>query len=263
MLRVILVIDDYNELIYLQTLLKKLGFDVEGLQSTKKYADVSLGFNPQVLITTALGKKVDGLSLAQNITRRRGLPKVFALRPRGIVLTEEALVQAGIDVVLDSPVQPKALIAALAQHAGADEESLLEKYDKIQGALEGMEGHEHMTLSFDENGQPIEKSEKVRSTIEALTGIATTAGSASGGESDSEQLFSDLKVELPKAPDPARQARFAKKMAEVGKLPVSFFDRDLIRDFNKKIRAWEKPDDIEEVEDERKKFVKALFKKEE
>ena len=31
MLRVALVIDDYNELIYLQTILRKIGIDVEGL----------------------------------------------------------------------------------------------------------------------------------------------------------------------------------------------------------------------------------------
>lgn len=263
MLRVILVIDDYNELIYLQTLLKKLGFDVEGLQNTKKYTDISLGFNPQVVIVTARGKKVDGMALVQTINRRRGFPKIIALKGKDISLNQDQLLMAGVDTVLSSPVQPQDLIAALAQHGGADEASLLEKYAKIQSTLDAPHD-DQVLLSFDENGQPIEKTEKVRSTIEALTGVPTLnrdkievgdAPSQAGGPSE------DFKIELPKTPDPQRQARFEQKRAEIGSLPKSHFNRDLIREFNKKIRAWIKPDDIEEVEAERKKFVRALFKK--
>jgi DNA-binding response OmpR family regulator len=260
MLRVFLVIDDYNELIYLQTLLKKLGFDVEGLQNPKKYADLSLGFNPQILITTARGKKVDGLKLAQSIHKRRGLPKIVALRTGDQSFHENEFAEAGIDQVLDSPINPKKLILSLSVLGDVDEAQLMDKYSKIKAMI--APGAPDVTyVSYDENGQPIDSLHNVRSNIDSLKSEASRSPMFPIQKETSETAIERQKPVLQQGDDPQRESRFAKWTQLVGNLPESHFDRDRILNFNKKIRATEPPEDIKEIQDERKKFVKALFKK--
>ena len=266
MLRVFLVIDDYNELIYLQTLLKKLGFDVESLQNQKKYPDLSLGFNPHILITTAKGRKVDGLALASSIVKKRNLPKIIALCTHE-QLDSKKLIENGVDVGIETPVNPKSLIVALAQQGGVDETALLEKYAKIKGHIQS-EGEKHMILSTDESGQPVEHVRSVKETIEELTGVP--ADSPETNEQNIEIQSADTNdarakisegYSIQSSPDSERMKRFAKAEKELGPISKKNFDRDRIKEFNKLIRAWPQPDDISEIEDERKKFVESLFKK--
>jgi response regulator RpfG family c-di-GMP phosphodiesterase len=260
MLRVFLVIDDYNELIYLQTLLKKLGFDVEGLQNQKKYADLSLGFNPQIVITTARGKKVDGLKLAQSIHKRRGLPKIVALRTGDQTFYENEFAEAGVDQVLDSPINPKKLILSLSTLGDIDEAQLMEKYSKIKG-LVAPGASDAIFVTYDENGQPVDSLHNVRANIDSLKSDNTQAPLFPIQKDSTQTVVDTQNTKQPQAEDPERAARFARWTELLGKLPESHFDRERILNFNKKIRATEPPEDIKDIQDERKKFVKALFKK--
>lgn len=312
MLRVLLVIDDYNELIYLQTLLKKLGFDVEGLQNQKKYADLSLAFNPQLLIATARGAKIDGLALAKTVRKNRGFPKVIILRSAGQAVLQEELEDAGVDMMLDSPINPKELILALASFGNMDEAALLEKYSKIKGLMpvsrgegqreplsEELLGPTRLTKAENQagrDGSGVSQSGSGEARFRLRTGSAemnldpgatdmTEAGEAAvktmrreslsgldGAHPSrplSEETYLDEsridkpakpQIEIPKN-DPARQTRFVKWQQKIGPLPKQSFNRERIIEFNKKIRAAPAPEDIDVIEDERKKFVKALFKK--
>jgi hypothetical protein len=56
-----------------------------------------------------------------------------------------------------------------------------------------------------------------------------------------------------------RKARFEKTLKEIGKLPKSHFAREKIADFNKKIRANGSAEDIDQIEAERREYVRALF----
>ena len=272
MQRVLLVIDDYNELIYIQTLLKKLGFDVEGLQNAKKYADVSLGFNPHVLVTTCRGSKVDGLFLTKDITKNRGLPKIIGLKASGQTFANEELLEAGIDILIESPISPKRLIQALAQVVDLDEQALLEKYSKIKGMPQ--QGGEIIGHLFDENGQPIEALGKIKSAIAELTGPLSLSRQQEKSkiETDQNSIKNESKFNLKNSGDNSddkiqnkiehqREERFADWIAKVGSLPKQNFDRDRIREFNKKMRSVPLPEDVEVIENEKKKFVEALFKK--
>jgi hypothetical protein len=260
MLRVFLVIDDYNELVYLQSLLRKLGFDVEGLQNQKKYADVSLGFNPQIVVTTSKGTKVDGLMLAQSIHKRRGVPKILALRTDNTYAPED-FAASGIDLVVDSPVVPKKFISALANLGAIDEAPLLEKYSKIQASSDAGIADAHSIMQFDDNGQPVEDIRRVRSAIDSAVGSKpmnqqsdAVLDSAASGDAQviSQHHTQDV--------DPKRNERFQKCKKEIGSLPKQNFDRDRIREFNKHLRAKPLSEDYEEIEEDKKKFVKALFK---
>lgn len=264
MLRVFLVIDDYNELIYLQTLLKKLGFDVEGLQNQKKYSDVSLGFNPQILITTAHGKKVDGLLLAQSIQKHRGLPKILALKTDN-TYSQEDFDGSGVDMVLDSPVSPQKLIYAIATLGAVDENTLLDKYAKIKNRLDTDKKENLELLSFDDNGQPLDQLKNLKSAINEIVNPLTSldskdplAGDASA--SASADIPAREKYGRLLSHDPFRAERFEKYKKEIGTLPEKNFDREKIREFNKKIRALLPDIDVKEIEENRRLFTEALFK---
>ncbi|OFZ11888.1 MAG: hypothetical protein A2Z20_03040 [Bdellovibrionales bacterium RBG_16_40_8] len=273
MQRVILVIDDYNELLYVQTLLKKLGFDVEGLQNVKKYADVSLGFNPHVLITTCRGSKVDGLFLAKSINKKRGMPKIIGLKTSDLTISEEELNESGIDILIESPISPNKLIQTLSQIADLDERALLDKYSKIKGYLP-QESSTDSNYLFDENGQPIEDSQKIKSAIAELTGPTTMSRSsksqtiAAGENAIKDQAKFNLKSPQEEAEivdqnknNSERQERFSDWIKKNGPLTNKSLDRNKIREFNKKMRAVPLPDDTEIIENEKKKFVESLFKK--
>ena len=284
MLRIFLVIDDYNELIYLEALLKKLGLDVEGVQNQKKYADMSLGFNPQILITSARGKKVDGLQLTQSLYRKRGLPKVIALKSSEYSINADDFRDSGVDEILDSPVNPRKLILTIAHLGGIDEAALLEKYAKIKGQLHITEEAQTYVASYDENGQPVENLEKVRQDIEtvAKNDQAFALDAKDDPFSETSKAFTDSEARVGGVPqfplqqdaestlEPAaaapvqkkteREERYEQWAAKLGPLPPKHFVRDRVLDFNKKIRADNIVEDIEEIEDERKTFVKALFR---
>jgi CheY-like chemotaxis protein len=238
MLRVFLVLDDYNELVYLQSLLKKMGFDVESLQSARTYADVSLGFNPQILITTARGNKVDGLALARSITRRQGLPKIIALNSSGPAINPAEFERAEIDEILESPVNPKKLLSTMAKLGGLDEAALLEKYIKVRVHSQNVDAGPDTIAVFD---QP----------------------DSLGDEADRPRFPLKKSSEKPtdESPSTIRQSRFDQWVEKVGPLPVRHFDRSKILEVNRRIREQGSVDDIDEIEGDRKSFVKALFKK--
>jgi DNA-binding response OmpR family regulator len=303
MLRIFLVIDDYNELIYLQSLLKKIGFDVEGLQNQKKYADVSLGFNPQVLITTAKGQKVDGIALARSITKRRGIPKILALRTPGASYSPNQYHEAGVDEILDSPINPRKLMLAIANLGGIDENTLLEKYNKMKSNVVTEEDVQQI-LVHDDLGQPTEDIQRVKAALEnaakqheenpslfTVRDENSTSGDGANGAAarfpldtspaailesapvlDVTGFGADLDVGLSPSPQPLeddalgsaktdlRKQRNEKWLKDIGKLPKSHFNRDRITDFNKKIRARGSSEDIDQIESDRREFVRALFK---
>ncbi len=230
MVRVLLVIDDYNELLYLQTILKKVGFDVEGLQSQKKFSDASLGFNPQVVVVTGRGHQIDGVQIGKSIRKVRGFPKILALRAANAQLSKDDIQSAGFDLVMDTPVNMKRLVMAVAALGDVDEKPFLEKLDKIQAPATPDAGS---ILLTDLGSTDVSSSRP--------------AGQAPLFPLDDE----DLAVK--------RRDRY-EAFVRNNKLPnKDHFDRDRILDFNKKIRSGAPPEDIDQIEDERKAFVRSLF----
>src|SRR5262245_13824695 len=114
MKRILLVIDDYGELLFLQTLLKKLGFDVDGIQNERHFEESCLSLNPDVIIASAKGKRVNGLEIAEGLRKVRGFPKILLLAANTIVERLRGLQLAHIDGVLESPVSAIQLLSLIA-----------------------------------------------------------------------------------------------------------------------------------------------------
>jgi len=257
MVRVLLVVDDYNEMIYLQTVLKKIGFDVEGLQSSRKFVDSSLGFNPQIVVASALGKKVDVLGFGQDIRKNRGLPKILALRPAGRNITQDQIEAAGVDRVIDTPVNIQKLVLGITTLVGVDESGFLDKLAKLQAKQDpDLAGEDLLLLgSLDDFNEDF-AGRKTQSEIEKL--LSKPIHEAPPVQ---ETPVDTPKVDLSIEEISDRRERFDKFLAEMEKPDPGHFRRERILQFNKQIRSLPRPEDLDEVEAERKNFVRALFKK--
>ena len=294
MYRVLTVIDDYNELVYLQTLLKKLGFDVEGIQSQKKFENIMLAFNPSLIIASAQGRNVDGLSIAKSLKKnKKGLPTMVILRSVAQVYRQGAFDIPEIDEVLDSPVNVQKLLRCIATYSGMDEEALSEKYAKFKGNIKSDPGDEMHILSFDKDGNESQVSVIKGERPEKDGGIGIRSLEEGESVEVNESHFEDHRKDEGKVTGPVSNLRkpiVAKKNAfaeDEGEASVTStmpneerrgrfkhylekmekpeektsFPRDRIIAFNKKIRSSQRPEDHEDLEVERKNFVKALFKK--
>jgi hypothetical protein len=127
MTRILLAVEEFNELIFLEKLLKKLGFDVLGVQNDTVIPEKLMSFNPELLIITSQGNRVNGAKVLARLKTKGNFPKTIFLNPRGraAVTTDKSIVAA-----LDSPVSPRTIIELLSSVFGLDEEVMLEKYEK-------------------------------------------------------------------------------------------------------------------------------------
>lgn len=85
-----------------------------------------------MIIASALGKKINGLEIANKIKKRNGLPKMILLRSPAHNIPEEMFGIESIDEVLDSPVSAQKLIGVLAVHGGQNPDTLIEKYSRFK-----------------------------------------------------------------------------------------------------------------------------------
>lgn len=127
MLRILLVLEDYGELMFLQTVLKKIGFDVDAIQNPRSFQDAVLRMNPDVLVMTAHGKRVRGLELTQNLKKSRGLPKVLLLRSSGSAPIEDP----AVDMWRESPLAAIPLLDAISELSHLDKNVLHEKFSRL------------------------------------------------------------------------------------------------------------------------------------
>lgn len=237
MKRVLLVIDDYGELLFLQTLLKKLGFDVDGIQNERSFEDTFLALNPEIVIATAKGKRINGLEIAEGLRKVRGLPKVILLATGPIWDRLRGLEIPSVDGVLESPVAASRLLGMIAGVAELDRDGLLEKYRKLKA-----------TLSKD--------SEADAQILQRELAAESDQGGVAGVASAPKPLLRPSTMSSEE-----RQKRYQEHLAKQEPVELSRFPRERVEEFTKEIRATEDPQEIAALEEERQTFVKAMFKK--
>jgi hypothetical protein len=149
MQKLLLVIDDFSELMTLETLFRRLGFDVLTLGKDLLVTDALLRFHPDLVIASQRGRSVDGLKLAMRVKKLTPAPKVAILHTQGSVPTLDPSQRRAVDAMLESPLRERQIIGIMGQLAGVDVQSLLEKYEKIEGA--NLSTKEHMVHVHDQS----------------------------------------------------------------------------------------------------------------
>jgi|GEM_PF-1288303 len=231
MLRVLMVLEDYGELMFLQTVLKKIGFDVDAIQNPRQFQDSLLTMNPDVLVMTANGKKVKGLEMSRTVKRVRDLPKIILIRS-GSLAHEEDL---NVDVWLDSPVGAMPLLNAIGDICGLNKEVLADKFVKLR--LQEVSDNEARVLTLD---------------VDPLTQEEMERPSKGAGN------FEVLQDSTLSSAD--RQERYKKFLTAEVPVQVGFSVKQ-VADQVKSLRRDENPEELAELERQRKAFVEHLFKK--
>ena len=70
MRKILLVIEDYHERTYLQTMLKKIGWDVIGLSTELGLSEQILTFRPDAIFASQAIRRIQGIELLKNIKKR-------------------------------------------------------------------------------------------------------------------------------------------------------------------------------------------------
>lgn len=234
-----MVLEDYGELMFLQTVLKKLGFDVEAIQNPRSFNGHVLSMNPDVLVMTALGKKVHGIDLSKGLRRVRGLPRVILLRANGQL--EDSSAQA--DAWLESPVPAQTLLNIIGDLCGINKQVLAEKFQKLR--MQEIEEEKARVLKMiDGDGATLDRGNGATGDF--------------GATSPPKELASAL---TPTTLAPAeRSERYKKFLAEPPPKEHGFASKKVVEQV-KALRREENPAALADLERERKLFVEHLFKK--
>ena len=275
MLRTLLVIDDYGEMVFLQTLLKKVGFDVEGIQSPRAVGDAILNFNPDLIILTANGKRINGVDISEGIKRASGRPRLVLLVPEQLMDRFQGVQLKNIDAFVGSPIKPAALLQKVAEVGGLDGALLAEKYAKLKSSQvqseenlkvmssdQDVSDENHLQIisgKIDEDNGPQrvggeeDSAHKPRFSLKKeARDLTKTAGHQ---ESDESTAVS----QQPLSPE-ERSMRYQKALESMETPKFDGLPTERVREFHKQIRNQEKPGDLKPLEEERKEFVRTLFK---
>lgn len=129
--KILLVYEDYADLMSVEGTLKKVGFDVIGLTSEYSVAEQMLAFNPDLVIGAGKGGKVSSLGVGKRLkdmTRWQG--KAILIFPANFKPNPQDLIKIRVDMVLEAPVPPLRLVQVIGRMLGHDEAMLLDRLNK-------------------------------------------------------------------------------------------------------------------------------------
>ena len=131
MRKIMLVMDDFQDLVSMENLLRRLGFDVLSLGKEVLVNDALLRFTPDLVIASFNSRGVDGLRIAQRLKRSIATVRIALTYGANTppVLTVEA--QSLVDALISLPVQPTTVIKVVSQLLNVESAPLVAKYQKL------------------------------------------------------------------------------------------------------------------------------------
>ncbi|MES2856209.1 MAG: hypothetical protein V4692_10120, partial [Bdellovibrionota bacterium] len=115
MRKLLLVIDEFSELMALETMFRRLGFDVLSLGKEVLVNDALLRFPPDLVILSCKSGNVDGLKLSVRMKKLVPPPRVAILHNQGNVPTLQAHHRRAIDAMIESPLRERQVISVIGQ----------------------------------------------------------------------------------------------------------------------------------------------------
>lgn len=244
MLRVLCCLEDYGEMVFLQILLKKLGLDVECIQNPHILTGSLSRFFPDLLIMTAMGRRVHGATLAQTVRKVRGKPSLVLLAPSSVQSQLTPTQLQNVDAVLQSPVKAVDVIQCISKTQNLDSEVLLEKYRKFKTSLSGSDDDRMHSFSFDAADDLL------------FDGIA---GAKDGGGTTSDTVSVEGAARRP-SPGPMPKRDYSQFLKEAESLSAGGFDKAQVLRTTKEMRQTSSPAESS-LDEERMAFVTAMFRK--
>lgn len=129
--KILLVYEDYADLMTVEATLKKVGFDVIGITNEYSISEQMLAFNPDLVIGSGRGGRVSSLGVGKRLkemTRWQG--RSLLIFPANFKPNPQELIRIRVDMILESPVLPSRLVQVIGKILGHDEAVLLERLNK-------------------------------------------------------------------------------------------------------------------------------------
>lgn len=129
--KILLVYEDYADLMAVEGALKRVGFDVIGLTNEYSVTEQILAFNPDLVVGAGRGGKVSSLGVGKRLKEmNRWQGKSVLVFPANFKPNPQDLIRIRVDMVLESPVSPVRLVQVVGKILGHDEATLLERLNK-------------------------------------------------------------------------------------------------------------------------------------
>ncbi len=219
------VIEDYNEMLFVETVLKKIGFDCLGVQNDMGIGDKVLSFSPAMILVDGYGRKINGLQLSQKLNRPKGEPKIVLIMTPPETVSDQLLAKHKISGLINRPIHPVQLIEELARVLELDIKVLRAKLDRLGLFQDGLK--EKLQIVKERNKKGAEEAAPVDNKLNI------------------EDRIKSYQKHLDELPPPEVDGVAHNKVV------------DQVRDF----RARENDPELRQIDEERSEFVKALFKR--
>ncbi len=121
-----LILEEAKETHLLESMLRKLKFDVEVVKTTVALQDKFLQFRPDLAIVTAKGKKINGIDIARKVNAKNEITKfILAISPNFKIKPQEF---GGLQVAgfLETPINPAKVLELISQIGKLDLQALKE-----------------------------------------------------------------------------------------------------------------------------------------
>ncbi|KYG63084.1 hypothetical protein AZI86_15300 [Bdellovibrio bacteriovorus] len=129
--KILLVYEDYADLMNVESTLKKVGFDVIGLTNEYTVAEQVLAFNPDLVVGSGRGGKVNSLGVGKRLKEmHRWQGKSVLIFPAKFKPEPQDLIRIRVDMMLEAPVPALRLIQVIGKLLNHDEAVLLERLNK-------------------------------------------------------------------------------------------------------------------------------------
>lgn len=221
------VMEDYNEMVFVETVLKKIGFDCMGVQNDNSIADKVLSFSPALIIADGFGRKINGLLLCQKLKRPKGLPKIFLVMTPPENVNDEDCQRLRIDGLINRPIHPVEMLEEIARVLELDIKALLQKLDKL-GLFQDAAKDKLQIVKGKVNKVPPTQIVQLKE--------------------------SSMTIEK-------RMEKYQEHLAHLPQTDVDGINRKKVVEQIKDFRSREDDSEIREIDEERSAFVKALFRR--
>lgn len=124
--------DDYNEGLRVETILRKVGFDVVSLGSEASLDKELLAFHPEVVIAAGQTSQLSSVSIGAKLKKHRTFTGSVILGfPEGFKVAPEDLLKIRVDQILVFPFDISKLIEALGATLNIESQPLLDKLKRF------------------------------------------------------------------------------------------------------------------------------------
>lgn len=132
MLRIFVLMEEFNDINQMRTILKKVGCDVDTNNMELGFKEKIISFKPDIIIVSGAGKRINPASISKKLKDINTFDcKIILILGQGVKISLNDLAENKFDAFLESPFDPVRLMTLLSQMSNNKAPDLVEKFQKL------------------------------------------------------------------------------------------------------------------------------------